>query len=334
MAAEANEKLREIADRVQKGELPAATPRDLLRWFGFARRTSGNVFRMKTALSEHQLDTDPDFVNAYVDGEIRFCRPKKTLRDVAETTFRVGVMRQANTPPKSVNPNAPLSEAVTLMMQNGFSQLPVMESERRVVGLISWKSIAARQASGCTCEKVGDCIEEHKEMSNDAPLLEAIRLIRDSECVVIKDKEKKVCGILTASDVCEEFDKLGEQFILIGEIEGYLRWFIGSSFSPTDLAGARDSTDHARGVESVDDLTLGEYQRLLENEECWSKLGLHAVDRKTFIAALDEVRVIRNDVMHFNPDPPKEEALAALRRFAKYLRELHAIRKGQKPCPT
>jgi hypothetical protein len=43
------------------------------------------------------------------------------------------------------------------------------------------------------------------------------------------------------------------------------------------------------------------------------------MDRKTFISKLDKVRVVRNDVMHFEPDPLDPEDLQLLRDFAHFL---------------
>ena len=58
--------------------------------------------------------------------------------------------------------------------------------------------------------------------------------------------------------------------------------------------------------------------------EKWAKLGL-ALDRKTFVATLVKVRDIRNEVMHFNPDPMKDEDLWTIRDFASFLRRLQSM---------
>jgi len=64
--------------------------------------------------------------------------------------------------------------------------------------------------------------------------------------------------------------------------------------------------------------------RMLENKQRWDKLGL-AIDRVQFITELEQVRTIRNDVMHFNPDGILPEDLEVLRRFAKFLQNLATI---------
>ncbi len=49
------------------------------------------------------------------------------------------------------------------------------------------------------------------------------------------------------------------------------------------------------------------------------------IDRKTFITELNEVRRIRNDVVHFDPDGVGDEDLAFLRRFVTFLQRLQQL---------
>jgi hypothetical protein len=78
-------------------------------------------------------------------------------------------------------------------------------------------------------------------------------------------------------------------------------------------------------VEAISDLSFGEYLRLLEKDDRWAKLGL-SLDRKTFCNNLDEVRKIRNDVMHFDPDGVPTSDLEKLRDFARFLQRLQTIK--------
>lgn len=74
---------------------------------------------------------------------------------ISDPTFRIGSLPAANKRLVAVNNDAPLAKAVTLMMQNDFSQLPVMQGEREVKGVVSWKSIGSRLALGYE-GKIGD----------------------------------------------------------------------------------------------------------------------------------------------------------------------------------
>jgi hypothetical protein len=59
-------------------------------------------------------------------------------------------------------------------------------------------------------------------------------------------------------------------------------------------------TDGTRSIRSFDDLDIGDCQRSLENPGSWAELGW-PVDRVAFDKRLDELRGVRNDVMHFTP---------------------------------
>jgi len=91
-----------------------------------------------------------------------------------------------------------------------------------------------------------------------------------------------------------------------------------------ELAQARTPSDEGRDVGSVSDLTFGEYIRLIENPARWARLGL-PIDRKTFCGKLEVVRLIRNDVMHFDPDGIPQTDLEQLRDLARFLQRLHNV---------
>lgn len=69
---------------------------------------------------------------------------------------------------------------------------------------------------------------------------------------------------------------------------------------------------------------MGDYQRVLENPARWAKLGW-PLDRAAFIERLDEVRVGRNNVMHFNPEPVPGDAVEKLRYILKLLRDFGGL---------
>ena len=58
-----------------------------------------------------------------------------------------------------------------------------------------------------------------------------------------------------------------------------------------------------------------------------SGFGLQ-IDRFTFVKDLvDEVRMIRNDVMHFDPEGIGEPEVTKIRKFAEFLRLLEKLRR-------
>jgi hypothetical protein len=155
-------------------------------------------------------------------------------------------------------------------------------------------------------------------------LFHAIPAIIEDGYVLVRADDKTISGIVTASDLSLQFQQLSEPFLLLGEIEQHVRKLIEGKFALSDLQDAKDPADVQRLVERVADLTLGEYIRLLENSNRWTMLKVN-IDRAIFIAELKEVKRIRNDVMHFDPDPLGESELSTLRSFVRLLQRLDEI---------
>ncbi|MBA3929466.1 MAG: hypothetical protein C0521_07760 [Xanthomonas sp.] len=210
------------------------------------------------------------------------------------------------------------------MAANDYSQLPVMTGVRDVKGVISWNSIGLRMGFGREVKTVGDAMDAHQEISNEASLFQAMPIIVQHQYVLVRGQDKTVVGIITASDLSIQFQQLTEPFLLLGEIENHIRRIIDLKFSPEELAQAGDSSDKSREIQRVSDLTFGEYLRLIENQDRWDRLGL-SVDRVVFCKQLERVRSIRNDVMHFDPDGIPPEDLELLRKVCSFLQRLQGI---------
>ena len=117
-----------------------------------------------------------------------------------------------------------------------------------------------------------------------------------------------------------QFKQLTHPFLLIGEIEHHLRNLIQGKFSVDEFVAASGGDQEVRGP---DDLTFSGYCRLLQTEAAWTKLNLN-VDRVEFNNRLETIRQIRNDVMHFSPDPRDSSEIRGLERMARFCRSLTA----------
>ena len=240
-----------------------------------------------------------------------------------DPTDRIGRLESANKPIVSVKPNETVQRAVTLMLNHNFSQLPVMVNERDVKGIVTWKTIGRRFVLGSVCETVQEVMEPHQEISADASLFNAIDVIVRHDCVLIRDSTKTISGIVTTHDLGCQFGSLSEPFLLLGEIENHIRGIL-MPLSKAELAAGADPADSEREVEDVTDLGFGEYLRLLTDPKMWSKLSLK-IDQKTFTHHLEDIRKIRNDVMHFDPEGIGPEDMKSLRSMVSFLRQLQAL---------
>ena len=333
MELEYEKKLAEISRQIKDGVKPQpVTARTFIDWFGAQRRSYWNVRFIREAVKEFQIRTEPDFEYIYIDSNISFARATKKkagqveeepIPDISrDPTYRIGKLTSANRQPLSVKPDDLIDKAITLMIAHDYSQLPVMTSDRHVHGIISWSSVGQQLTLGKKeCKYVRDCTIPHKEISSEISIFAAVDDIIANQYVLVRNPERLICGIVTTSDLSQEFRRLGEPFLLLSEIENYVRRMIHDKYMLADLEEACDPSGDSRDIKSPADLTLGEYLRLLENPDRWVRLNI-TIDRETFVKKLDEIRRIRNDVMHFDPDGIPEEGINRLRDFARLMQSL------------
>ena len=308
MTVGAPDKLVEVAKRLKQELKNGAAPdperltvRQFMSWFGFERRGHRAVSQIRNILDQHDLLTVPDFNGAWYDGEISIELDPAAIDGVAaseeqvDPTIRIRLIPAAHNPPVTVHPNQPLSVATTLMQTNDFSQLPVMQTDYNVKGIVSWESIGTRLSLGNAGQFVRECMNPNvRIVSDETPLVSAIGDISQHGYVLVTDKGR-VSGIVTSTDVVEQFMQLAGPFLHIGEIEGYLRLLVHRKFTPAEMEEAlSNSGGGGSRLESVPEgLTLGDYCQLLGRESLWEKLNVK-LDRKVFGKQLDDVREMRN----------------------------------------
>jgi len=351
------EKLEEIKQLLEKGEKPTSvTVRTFLEWFGAYRRGWWVVKEINEMLDYYGIETVPYFDAVYIDSLIDFkkktpapiegdattssstttttTKPPENLSltdseeifNYNDPTYRIAKLEAANKNLVFVKPDCELSEAVTKMITYDYSQLPVMQQPKRdLKGVISWRSIGTKLSVGITTTKVRDLMEANFQLiSSDTSLFKALPTIIEHDYVLVENSSKEICGIVTASDLSLQFKQLTEPFLLVSEIENHIRYLL-SKLPKEVIENAKDEKDTERVINSVADLTVGEYLRLFQNQTIWSKLSMQ-IDRRTFCEYLEKVRDIRNNIMHFDPDGLDEESIETLRRFARLLQTLRGIK--------
>ena len=168
-----------------------------------------------------------------------------------------------------------------------------------------------------------------------------IPVFKTYDYVLVRGHDRKITGIITASDLSVQFQGWTEPFLVLSEIENLLRNMIGERFQASELVVAGNPGIKDKKINSVADLAFGEYVRLLENPAAWKKFNV-SVDRATFCETLAIVRQIRNDVMHFHPGGISENDVNIIRNFVRVLKQIVTINgslesspvQQTKPAPT
>jgi len=326
------------AEIKSSGHPQKLTVRELLAHFHQERRSKRAIPWIRKSISTLGLECDPDFENVYIDTTIEIRKlptvkaqkssPEEDIKVDKDPVPRIALLPAANKAPISINRDADLQRAITLMLMHDFSQLPVMQNDREVDGIISWRSIITAQAVDSSKPSVvRDCLDKKVGIVNyDARLFDAVKTVMDQGVVLVRGQDSKISGLVTVTDIGEQFIALAEPFLILEQIENHIRAWLDGCFTVEQLKDTLDPSDESREVEAISDLTFGEYIRLLEKPENWHNLKL-SLDRAIFTKRLDEVRRIRNDVMHFHPDGVSETDLETLRETSQFFYAISQFRK-------
>ncbi|NJQ15670.1 restriction system modified-DNA reader domain-containing protein [Streptomyces bohaiensis] len=359
-ASARHERLKKAREAAAEGHPVTLTVRELFGWWGAARRGHLISDQVAGELSNHALSTSPDFGAVPLDTSVRLVRKsieqegrqgadeqpallvgapdhageaehvgeterEDTGVDEADdserepiTDLTVGRLASALSGVVSISPQATFDEAITKMTLNDYSQLPVITGSRNLQGAVTWESIAMARHTDADAPFSQAVIPAHA-VPYDHHLVDVLPQLALFGFVLVRDETNVIAGIVTSNDAAAAYGALATPFSLIGELDQRLRRIISDAIDLTD-AVALCNTDDGGGIVSFDELSFGDYQRILENPSLWAKLGW-PLDRRVFVKRLDDLRKIRNELMHFNSDGVEEEDVRKIRRMIAVLRK-------------
>jgi restriction system protein len=324
-----------IADST--GEPIRLTIREFLKRWEVTRRTSASVARIEADLVAKGVTTRPSFTEGWFDNVIELLPvgeepdstkeiPGQSLQpdvedapDLPAITLRVGVLESANKGVASVRLEDELKIAHTKMLSGKYSQLAVIDENGTLRGALSWESIGKASMRGQKLRTVSDAVDRTAGLvDHHEDLLSQVSEIYNKGFVFVCDSDKKVTGIITAADLTQQFGNLARPFVLVEEAERRLRRRAGEVFTVDELRQAAPRHLAAR-VSSANDLMLGAYKHLLAASAHWNRLEW-PLDHALFLDLLELIRAVRNELMHFAPDPLDEETLTRVEGFIEMLR--------------
>lgn len=326
-----HEFLKEARARADENNPIGLSVRDFLDQWGAKGRGHRVIQRIEADLANHGLSTLPNFRKVTFDATVQLVNAPSEAPELVGSEpsdiddigglgkgLTIGNLPSALGGVVSVSPNATFEEAITLMLLNDYSQLAVLTGKHNLRGAVTWKSIAQVRHSK-PYASFSSAIVKVVEFRYDEPLIDVLPTLEIADFVFVRDENNVVAGIVTPADVVRTYGDLATPFLLVGELDQLLRQVIYRKFTLEEVASICES--HTPPPESFDDLTFGDYQRVLEKPDSWAKLGW-PLDRPTFVKRLDELRQLRNDIMHFNnPDPVPPDAVIKLRKFIELLHE-------------
>lgn len=242
-----------------------------------------------------------------------------TVTSSADPIVRVASLAAANRGVVSVSISDKLDKATTLMLFENYSQVAVMQGDRDVKGMISWESIARRSMQSPPPSTVRDCMIEARIVNGTSSLFDTLPEVERYGYVLVRDKGK-ITGIVTATDFATELASMSQAFMSIGTIERLIRNRLHPCLAEADFSHLEQ---HSRALTEKDfaRLTFGENVRLMERPEIWGRLKV-SLDKAEFTKRLIMIGEIRNDVMHFGPDPLSASQKKSLEQMESFLKHV------------
>lgn len=236
--------------------------------------------------------------------------------------FPVSQLLQNKEPILVVKRDTKVRDALSLMVRNDFSQLPIVDESGDLSGIITEQSIISTYfhtvgAVSILELAVNHCQTKALTIQEDSDIFEALDLLKNDYSIVIVDHNKPI-GILTAHDTTHFFRDLSEGLILVEDIEVTLRQYIESVFlddRSRDAALLRafrhDKQDPTRPAKEYDELSFGDHIQLIITENNWDKFSQYLEPKDMFIQLMTQVRQIRNQLAHFRGriEPIQHDAL-------------------------
>lgn len=229
-----------------------------------------------------------------------------------------------------------VTSAIEIMIEHDFSQLPVVNHDGQLIGLVTYQSImqAARSFDLKLTElHVRDAWVKVKPFDIDSSLFDLLDEIQDKNAVVIADPGGVPIGIVTSYDTAEFLRSQTEDLIRVENIEDTIKSLIpiaytksGDEIDHDKLGSVIERLNEAKSGRTpnqqhkeFDELTLSDYIQLLTMKSTWGFYEpVLQIKREALIELLNKIRKIRNDLAHFRTEiePPRR---AELRYFADWI---------------
>ncbi len=188
--------------------------------------------------------------------------------------FTVQSLIEGRHPPLAVPLSETVQRALERMIEHDFSQLPVVDNENVVQGMVTSSSIV-RAASNFDVTiknlRVSDALVKTRRYRVEDDLSDLLNGLRDNYAVLIVDGEDRLIGIVTSYDTTDFFRRRAEDLMLVEDIETTLKDLVLASF--VNNAGQTDEKALAAVIEEVTSSRRSELGRFQQGLRHFLKLS-------------------------------------------------------------
>ncbi len=257
--------------------------------------------------------------------------------------YQIEDLLKGKSNPVCAAPDDQVAQVLDKMLENDYSQLPVVEPNATgqpvIKGLIRYKDILqGMRHLGMSPEnlQVLDVMTGNPPVYHlDDDLFDMLNALQDHNAVLIADLERHLLGILTTWDVMAYFRERSEDMMRVADIESTIKDLILAAYRKPDgslneqalyksieqvTSGKRDEKEP---VPAFERLSLRDYIALLTHRDIWHFAGrvLGRDRQKDVRKRLNAIREIRNALAHFRGDLTEQQ-----RKHLKFISEWLARR--------
>ncbi len=239
--------------------------------------------------------------------------------------YSVEQLIQDRPKPVTVASSAPVTEALRLMVEHDYSQLPVVEEDQKPRRMITYEAIirgVRNFKANIDDLYVRDVMVAASSFNKEDNLFDLLEKLKVTNAVLIVDNVSNLVGIVTGYDSTEYFRNRAEDMMRVEDIEVMIKDFISAAYTldngeidQAQLASAVAKCAHPENEngqgksKGFDDLTLNDYINLLLHQKTWYFFEpIFKKSNKHIRGLLNDVRITRNALAHFRNDISPDQA--------------------------
>jgi CBS domain-containing protein len=230
--------------------------------------------------------------------------------------------------PLCVRHDETVRDALVQMMKYGYSQLPIVDADGNLSGIISEQAISRflyhlDERASLLDLTMDHFQEEIRTLTAGTDLFVALDYLQREYAVVITEGRKPI-GILTDYDMSLFFRNFSEGLIDVQDVEVTLRQYIESIFdTPAKMQAAlmrtlgADKRDPTKPKLEYEKLSFNDQINIITTDDHWPKFEPFFRPKPFFIQLMESVNQIRNQLAHFRGqlDPLQHDVLRRARNW-------------------
>jgi len=176
--------------------------------------------------------------------------------------FTVQQLIEGHREPINVVPDYTAQQALELMIEHDFSQLPVVDENNKPLGIVTGDSILRALNNfgvSLTELQVSHAIVKVDQYSPDEDLFDLLDDLKNTYAVLIVHNDGTLKSIVTSYDTTEYFRRRAEDMMYVEDIESTVKDFIRIAFNGVD------DTDQHTLAEAITEMTGSDLHKKFQN---------------------------------------------------------------------